>query len=122
MGTVLFIISFILYWLIVPVSFIFTVLFYVFTFRIRKLDRFLYLCAISKDQTGGVFAQMFLNKFVKKSYGYKFGNPDETISSALGKNKKFGTLTVFGTYLDKILNLLDPGHSYRSIEEDENNK
>ena len=51
-----------------------------------------------------------------KKRGYKFGNRDETISSALGRNKRLGTLTRFGIFIDKILDKLDPDHSLNSID------
>lgn len=48
-----------------------------------------------------------------------FGDPDETISSRLGKMKKLGHLNVFGRLIDWFLDLLDPGHTTKAIEEDE---
>jgi hypothetical protein len=47
------------------------------------------------------------------------GDPDETISSRLGKRKRAGTLTWFGRGLDRFLGWLDPGHSIDAIEDDE---
>ena len=52
--------------------------------------------------------------WVKKG-GYHFGNSDETISSALGKNKENNTLTGFEKVIDNILDIIDKNHSLDSI-------
>ena len=48
--------------------------------------------------------------------GYEFGNINETISSALGKNKVIGTLTKKGLILCNILDKLDKNHCIKSIK------
>jgi 8-oxo-dGTP diphosphatase len=75
-----------------------------------------YQIAYSIDQLGNVVMKDAFNKWLIKDKGYKFGNPDETVSSVLGKNKQAKTLTKSGKFLDKILNWLDNGHSVKSIE------
>lgn len=55
------------------------------------------------------------NKFLKTTYGYKFGNAGETISSALGKNQRDGTLTQLGILLCSILDFIDKEHCKKSI-------
>ena len=72
--------------------------------------------AISVDQLGNVMMQHLLNSLWVKKGRYNFGNRDETISSALGRNKKLGTLTGFGIYIDKLLDAIDPNHSLNSID------
>lgn len=57
------------------------------------------------------------NKFLRTPYGYPFGNEKETISSALGKNQRGGTLTKTGRRLCWLLDKLDKGHCQKSIEE-----
>lgn len=47
--------------------------------------------------------------------GYKFGNVNETISSALGKNKKQQTLSRSGRVLAGILDFFDKDHCIKSI-------
>ena len=47
------------------------------------------------------------------------GDPDETISSRIGKQKAEGRLNWFTYPLDKFLGWLDPGHSTDAIEADE---
>lgn len=64
---------------------------------------------------------LLFNKILISSYSeHLFGNPDETISSVLGKNKRKGTLIYLGKRLDAWLNGIDKDHSIKSIEEDEN--
>jgi hypothetical protein len=49
--------------------------------------------------------------------GYQFGNINETISSALGKNKRDNTLTKVGLLLCYILDSIDENHCIKSIQE-----
>jgi 8-oxo-dGTP pyrophosphatase MutT (NUDIX family) len=60
--------------------------------------------------------QHLLNAVWIKKGGYPFGNRDETISSAIGRNKQEKTLTSFGRIIDRILDQLDPNHSLNSID------
>ena len=86
-----------------------------------NISQYLKEVAYGIDQLGNVVCADLLNltliKYKKGSY--RFGNPDETISSVLGKNCKLGTLTSVGKILNSILNLIDKNHSINSIEEDE---
>ena len=78
-----------------------------------------YAWAISIDQLGNVVCKELFNDALITPAGVEFGNPDETISSVLGKNKLKSTLTKTGKALDWLLNKLDPNHSINSIEADE---
>lgn len=111
--------------------------------KIENLNKWLITLAISKDQNAGVFADELLNDtmikprpwkpgelipegapFVVKDnmvQPYRYGNPDETISSGYGKNFVLNTFTKFGGRCRRFLDVLDPNHSIKSIEEDENN-
>ena len=82
----------------------------------KGIGEFLLKIAISVDQLGNVIMQHLLNSLWVKKGRYNFGNRDETISSALGRNKKLGTLTAFGNSIDKLLDTLDPNHSLNSID------
>lgn len=88
---------------------------------VNRIARITYVAALSIDQFANVAFQEFWNITLIKKQGYKFGNPDETISGVLGKNKKRNTLSKIGKTLDFILDKLDPNHSIKSIEQDENN-
>lgn len=72
--------------------------------------------AISIDQLGNVSMQHLLNKLWLKENAYRFGNRDETISSALGRNKNLNLLNGFGRSVDRMLDYLDPKHSLNSID------
>lgn len=58
------------------------------------------------------------NYTLRKDGGYLFGKQGETISSALGKNKRDTTLTLTGEVLCKILDTLDKNHCIKSINDD----
>jgi len=86
---------------------------------IRVIDRYHYTLAVSFDQTGNVFATYLFSDIMIKSSGHKFGNPDETVSSVLGKNQMNKTLTWLGLSLVWVLDKIDRNHSIDAIEEDE---
>jgi len=75
----------------------------------KTISRYLVNLLISLDQ--------FLNSVLA-------GDPDETISSRIGRIKlKWGGVIprwrVFTRITDRILDRIDPGHSLDAIEEDE---
>lgn len=47
------------------------------------------------------------------------GFPDETISSRMGKHIRVNTECSVCRFLCKLLDIIDPGHCEKSIEEDE---
>ena len=71
--------------------------------------------AICFDQLGNTCYQELWNRVLITKDGYKFGLPDETISSALGKNLVKGTLTKTGEWLVGVLNKIEPYHCIKSI-------
>lgn len=90
---------------------------------IENLGEYLFKIAYSIDQLGNVVCSELFNITLikyKNESSYKFGNPDETISSVLGKNKQRNTLTKAGEILSKFLNFLDRNHVIKSIEPKEN--
>lgn len=125
MGFILLIVSLILGSILLPLGFIWAVIeaFYKKGFKEgwQRANKYFRDCALSIDQTANVLCSELFNDTLIKSSGYKFGNPDETISGVLGKNKVKETLTKTGRCLDWILNKLDEDHSINSIETDENN-
>ena len=77
--------------------------------------------AIAKDQYGNALGKYIWNGLlINKHSIHLFGNIDETISSVLGKNKRDGTLTFLGIFIDKILETIDPNHSEDAIDKTEN--
>ncbi|WP_209404265.1 NUDIX domain-containing protein [Pseudozobellia sp. WGM2] len=115
-GALLFLISIVLILVTGPLGFVYGILHTFVTKGIRGIGEFFLKIAISVDQLGNVLMQHLLNVLWMKRGGYKFGNRDETISSALGRNKKLGTLTWQGRLIDKILDIIDPNHSLNSID------
>ncbi|HCM34122.1 hypothetical protein [Chryseobacterium sp.] len=71
--------------------------------------------AINIDKFGNREFRKLWNLTLKIDIGYQFGNPDETISSALGKNERDGTLSGVGKGLAWILNTIDKDHCSKSI-------
>ena len=106
----------ILFFLISPISFIY-VLFIQKKFTINKLYGYWRSEAINLDRYGNYSYRTILNAFLKTKNGYEFGNFNETISSALGKNERDNTLSKKGKLLVKILDFLDENHCEKSIKE-----
>lgn len=125
LSVLLFIIARVLSMAIVPFSVIFTMIRFMFVkkgvIKINEISRYFWKLAICDDQKGNVACSYIFNHFFWNipMGGYKSGNPDESISSVVGKNKSAGTLRWPGKVLDWILNKLDPGHSVDAIEQDE---
>ena len=71
--------------------------------------------ALSLDKFGNREYRTLWNKILRKETGYEFGVVDETISSALGKNQRDGTLTGAGKVLCFILDTIDKDHCRKSI-------
>ena len=115
-GVLLFAISVLLFILTAPLGFIYGIFQSLFSRGLTGVGEYLLKLAISIDQLGNVLMQHLLNTLWVKQGGYKFGNRDETISSAIGRNKKMDTLTVFGKGIDSILDHIDPNHSLNSID------
>lgn len=76
--------------------------------------KYLHDVCIGLDQLGNIVCSRLFNMVLVK--GDYFGNPDETISSAIGRAKLSNKLTFVGKALDFFLNLIDKNHSIKSIE------
>lgn len=113
---VLFLISIVLLIITGTLGFIYGLFHSLFTKGIKGFGAYLIKIAVSIDQLGNVLMQHLLNVLWVKKGGYMFGNRDETISSALGRNKKIGTLTGFGKAIDRVLNSIDRNHTLNSID------
>ncbi len=115
-GFLLFAISIVLLLFTGPLGFIYGIFHQLFTKGLSGFGDFLLKIAISIDQLGNVLMQHLFNTLWITKKGYKFGNRDETISSAIGKNKQQNTLTSFGKFIDKILDFIGQNHSLDSID------
>ncbi|GGD55860.1 NUDIX hydrolase [Muriicola marianensis] len=115
-GVLLFLISLILLVITGPLGFLYGLFHSLFKRGLTGVGEYLLKIAISVDQLGNVLMQHLLNLLWIRKGGYPFGNRDETISSALGRNKKLGMLTGFGKFIDGFLDMIDPNHSLNSID------
>lgn len=115
-GVLLFLISIVLLAVTGPIGFVYGLFNNLFKKGFKGIGEYLLKIAISIDQLGNVMMQHLLNTLWVKKGCYNFGNRDETISSALGRNKNLGTLTGFGNWIDKLLDVIDPDHSLNSID------
>lgn len=86
-------------------------------FCVDNKRRYFRSTAVNMDKFGNREFRAMLNKFFRKPTGYKFGDERETISSALGKNQRDGTLTTAGKILCWILDTIDKDHCKKSIYE-----
>ncbi len=108
LGFILWLVSNILYYGLLPLVFIINPVYYFlnrkFFKSLQEIDRDLFIVGISNDQKGNVvFKHVFNMLLIKDSSKHRFGNEDETISSVLGKA------------ISWILNKLDPNHVEKSI-------
>ncbi len=115
-GILLFIISIILFITTTPFGLVYGMGYSIYKRFLKGLGNFYLEIAISIDQLGNVIMQHILNALWLKKGGYKFGNKDETISSVLGKNELQNTLTKFGKFVVYILDKIDEGHVFNSID------
>lgn len=113
----LFLLASILKWIFAPFFYCYGI---IRSLTLGEFGKWHFDLAVGKDQYGNVLGKYLFNDIWIKQDGYKFGNPDETISSALGKNKRIGKFRMFGETIANILNKLDYNHVEKSIEEDEN--
>lgn len=114
MGLLLFFIAVILF---IPLSIInFFCVLYKYKINWQTINKFFHQTAIDIDRFGNRNFRTLLN-ITLQNKGYQFGNINETISSALGKNKRDNTLTKIGLLLCYILDSLDENHCIKSIQE-----
>jgi hypothetical protein len=118
MGIILSITAYFLVAVFAPIG----ILYQVF-FKFKTLKRYFFFIAISLDQLGNTICAGLLDlTLITKDSHSMFGSPDETVSSVLGKNKAFDTLTLLGKFICKILNTIQKDHVEKGIEKDEGNR
>lgn len=111
MGILLYIIATILWVLITPINWV------IVSFKYGLSNTYFKETAIDIDKFGNRNFRTFLNATMRLRNGYKFGNVNETISSALGKNQRDKTLSRVGKGVCFILDKLDKDHCKKSINE-----
>lgn len=90
MGILLYIIAVILWVILTPINW------FIVTLKHGLSNKYFFETTIDIDKFGNRNFRTFLNVTMRLRNGYKFGNVNETISSALGKNQRDGTLSWFG--------------------------
>ena len=103
-----------LFLFIAPISFVY-VLFIKERFTWKRLSGYWRSTAISIDRYGNYEYRSLWNATLKTESGYEFGDFRETLSSALGKNQRDGTLSKAGRMLANTLDWLDKEHCKNSI-------
>lgn len=81
----------------------------------KVIDGYFKQTAVDIDRFGNHNFKTLLNAVLITKEGYRFGNFNETISSALGKNQRDETLTKTGKFICWVLDKLDPEHCRKSI-------
>jgi 8-oxo-dGTP diphosphatase len=119
-GLLLFLVSKVLIAALYPIGFAYSLITTFVKSGWKAVDRYLFKCAIASDQHGNVYLAKLFNDTLRKQGGYAFGHEDKTISHVLGMNKRLGKLTLLGRVIERILDLIDPNHSEKSIEYDRN--
>ena len=109
MGILLYIIATILWVIITPINW------FIVCIKHGLSNAYFLETAVDIDKFGNRNFRTFLNATMRVRNGYKFGNVNETISSALGKNKRDETLSWFGKVICKILDTIDKNHCEKSI-------
>ena len=115
-GLILYLTAFILKSIFYPIGFCYSVVLTLLKNGYQELDNYLFKCAIADDQQANTYLAKLFNDILIKKGGHKFGNPDETISSVLGKNLLQNKLSLIGKFLNWILNLIEKDHTKKSIE------
>ena len=114
-GFILTLIAILLFTIIAPIGFIYEIIYLISV----AIHDYFFRIAISIDQLGNVVCGQLFNAILIKKDQDKFGNPDETISSVLGKNKQVNNLTIAGKLLSFLLNTIQNSHVEKAIEKDE---
>lgn len=123
MGILLYIIAVVIWLVITPINWV------IVAYKYGLSNQYFLETAIDLDKFGNRNFRTFLNATMVKNkvnfwnldrdfivQYYEFGDVRETISSALGKNKKQGTLTFFGKIICFILDSIDKNHCEKSIK------
>lgn len=121
MGVLLFLVSYVLGFILIPVGLVFGFFKQVRknTFRKawRDIDNKFMSMAISRDKYGNVVcAELFNATLIKKS-DRLFGSHRQTISHVIGLNLQTANLTRTGRVVNYILNKLHRDHAVKSIRD-----
>ena len=107
----LFLVAYILSFVLFPLGFIYALV----TFRVSKA-KYLFNLAFAIDKLGNATLGVVMNDLLKKKGGLSFGNYDQTISYALGRNQQLQTLTKLGRFVASILDFVDKDHCKKAVQ------
>ena len=111
MGVILYIIATILWLILTPINWV------IVAMKHGLSNGYFMETAVDLDKFGNRNFRAFLNATMRVSRGYNFGNVNETISSALGKNQRDNTLSWFGKLIAFVLDTIDKNHCEKSIKQ-----
>lgn len=83
---------------------------------LATLNKYFFDEAYSIDVFANRSFRTMWNTLLRTKGGYSFGERNETISSALGKNQRDNTLSFIGQALCWVLDRLDKDHCLKSID------
>lgn len=116
----LWLVSIILKYLTFVISFVFTPIYYLVTLKWLKggykLSEWFYNMAISNDQGGNVQSALTFQKMFTRGKAFEFGEPDDTVSYVLARNRYKGRLNAFGRIIAWLLDKIDHKHIDKAIE------
>jgi len=115
------IVAMVLLYLLLPIVALFMILKYLLTGDKRTLSVWFWRTARAIDVFANVNGAEFFNAIFIIEGGYKFGNPQETISSVIGKNQRDKTLSLAGNILRWMLDRISQDHCLNSINLDVTN-
>lgn len=106
-GLIFYAIATILIVVFTPLGFIYTALKNVFTLKfltwLSQIQNYFLVLVVALDQYANVMMRDLFNDTMIKGLGHSFGDPDDTIGYVIRKNHKKGTLTLFGKFLQLII-------------------
>lgn len=121
-GLILFVVATIPIRILTFVALIFTIFFYLITFRwktgLTNTGKYYGKVALSQDQFANVSLSTINNiLMVKRSTDcHLFGDEDDTLSYVVAMNQKKGTQSKFAKFWEKLLDFIDPGHLQKAID------
>ena len=116
-NTLLLLLSLFLSFGLLPLGFLYSCLKVITkTKSITEFSEYIYKVAISDDQKGNVVLSPLFNDTLITKDGYKYGNPDKTISEVTGVNVLDNTLTGLGYRFNLLLSMFGRDHSVRTTQ------
>jgi len=117
---ILWIVSIVLKYIVIAISFLIIPVYFIVTFKwktgLEELSLWFYNMALSNDQHGGCVNSKTLDLFMSKRGAEKYGNPDDTVSYILARNKHKSKNSNIGVIIGKLLDKIEHNHLDKAIE------